>query len=194
MRFAGKAVVEGAKPLWDPIPIVVNCDSKTRYNVVLDAEGNFDIQARLAANEIVKAKSDLLRANAAALAACKLSAVLDGFESTSVNIVNGAIMDDAAIGTIDQLQDELAADSTVRAPPASAPPDALKEFEKAHSDQTCNHPDSNLAHLFLPSHAETHPACDGRAHSRTALSSQSLFSTPISQKDQQSQRHARHRA
>ena len=51
MRFVGKVTVEGAKPLWDPIPIVVKCDGKTRYNTEADAKGNFDIQARLPASE-----------------------------------------------------------------------------------------------------------------------------------------------
>src|SRR5579863_5465898 len=50
MRFAGKVVIEGAKSLWDPIPIVVTCDGKTRYNTVADAKGDFDIDAKLPAS------------------------------------------------------------------------------------------------------------------------------------------------
>ncbi|MGA9670341.1 MAG: tetratricopeptide repeat protein [Terracidiphilus sp.] len=147
MRFAGKVVVEGAKPLWDPIPIVVNCDGQTRYNTVADAKGNFDIQARLPASEVVKTKSDLQRATAATLAGCKVSAVLDGFESTSVTIVNGTIMDDPDIGTIHLRQNERAMGSTISATTASASADALKEFEKAHSDETEKHLDSARRHL-----------------------------------------------
>jgi len=147
MRFAGKVVVEGAKPLWDPIPIVVNCDGQTRYNTVADAKGNFDIQARLPASEVVKTKSDLQKVTAAALVGCKVSAVLDGFESTSVTIVNGTIMDDPDIGTIHLKQDERTIGSTVSATTASAPEDAIKEFEKAHSDQTEKHADSERRHL-----------------------------------------------
>lgn len=147
MRFAGKVVVEGAKPLWDPIPIVVNCDGQTRYNTVADAKGNFDIQARLPASEVVKTKSDLQKVTAAALVGCKVSAVLDGFESTSVTIVNGTIMDDPDIGTIHLRQNERALGSTISATTASASADALREFEKAHSDETEKHLDSARRHL-----------------------------------------------
>jgi hypothetical protein len=147
MRFAGKVVVEGAKPLWDPIPVVVKCDGTTRYNTVADAKGNFDIQARLPASEVVKTKSDLQKVTAAALVGCKAYAVLDGFVSTSVTIVNGTIMDDPDIGTIHLRPDEHATASTVSATTASAPPEALKEFEKAHSDQAGSHLDSARRHL-----------------------------------------------
>jgi Tfp pilus assembly protein PilF len=147
MRFAGKVVVEGAKPLWDPIPIVVKCDGKTRYNTEADAKGNFDIEARLPASEIVKTKSDLQKVTAAALVGCKVSAVLDGFESTSITIVNGSIMDDPDIGTIHLHQDSKAVGSTISATTASASADAIKEFEKAHSDETDKHLDSARRHL-----------------------------------------------
>jgi len=147
MRFVGKVTVEGAKPLWDPIPIVVKCDGKTRYNTEADAKGNFDIQARLPASEIVKTKSDLQKVAVAALVGCKVSAILDGFESTSVTIANGTIMDDPDIGTIHLRQDERAMGSTVSATTASAPADAIKEFEKAHSDETGKHLDSAQRHL-----------------------------------------------
>jgi hypothetical protein len=147
MRFAGKVVVQGAKPLWDPIPIVVKCDGKTRYNTVADAKGNFDIQARLPASEVVKTKSDLQKVTAAALVGCKVSAILDGFESTSVTIVNGTIMDDPDIGTIHLRQDERAMGSTISTTTASAPVDAIKEFEKAHSDVIEKHLESARRHL-----------------------------------------------
>ena len=147
MRFAGKVVVEGAKPLWNPIPIVVKCDGKTRYNTEADLKGNFDIEARLPASEIVKTKSDLQKVTAAALVGCKVSAILDGFESTSVTIVNGTIMDDPDIGTIHLRQDERAIGSTISATTASAPADAVKEFEKAHSDETDKHLESARRHL-----------------------------------------------
>jgi len=147
MRFAGKVVVEGAKPLWDPIPIVVKCEGKTRYNTEADAKGNFDIEAKLPASEIVKTKSDLQKVTASALVGCKVSANLDGFESTSVTIVNGSIMDDPDIGTIHLRQDSKALGSTISATTASAPTDAIKEFEKAHSDETDKRLDSARRHL-----------------------------------------------
>jgi tetratricopeptide (TPR) repeat protein len=125
----------------------VKCDGKTRYNTVADAKGNFDIQARLPASEVVKTKSDLERVTAAALVGCQVNAILDGFESTSVTIVNGTIMDDPDIGTIHLKQDERAIGSTISDTSASAPADAIREFEKAHSDETEKHLDSARRHL-----------------------------------------------
>jgi cytochrome c-type biogenesis protein CcmH/NrfG len=139
--------VEGANSLWDPIPIVVNCDGKTRYNTVADAKGNFDIQARLPTSEVVKTKSDLQKVTAAALVGCKVSAILDGFEPTSVTIANGTIMDDPDIGTIHLRQDERSIGSAISSTTASAPADAIKEFEKAHSDVSEKHLESARRHL-----------------------------------------------
>jgi tetratricopeptide (TPR) repeat protein len=149
MQFFGKVVVDGAKPLWDPIPIVVNCDGKTRYNTVADAKGGFGIMvdAKLPESEIVKTKGDLKRVNAAELVGCKVSAILDGFDSTSVTIANRDITDAPDIGTIHLHQNEMSTGSSLSPTTASAPADAIKEFEKAHSDENDKHLDSARRHL-----------------------------------------------
>ena len=94
MQFTGKVVVDGARPLWNPIPIAVNCGGKTRYNTVADAKGGFGIllNAQLPDSEVVKTKSDLKRVDAAELVGCSATAVLDGFDSTSVTIGNRDII------------------------------------------------------------------------------------------------------
>ena len=63
MQFTGKVVVDGARPVWSQIPIVVTCGGKARYNTVADAKGGFGIllDAKLPDSEIVKTKSDLKR-------------------------------------------------------------------------------------------------------------------------------------
>jgi len=149
MQFFGKVVVDGAKPLWDPIPIVVNCDGKTRYNTVADAKGGFGIMvdAKLPESEIVKTNGDLKRVNAAELVGCKVSAILDGFDSTSVTIANRDITDAPDIGTIHLHQNEMSTGSSLSPTTASAPADAIKEFEKAHSDENDKHLDSARRHL-----------------------------------------------
>jgi tetratricopeptide (TPR) repeat protein len=141
--------VDGAKPLWDVIPVVVSCDGKTRYNTTTDAKGGFGIavDARLPDSEVVKTKSDLGRVTAAELVGCKVSAMLDGFESTSVTIANRDFNDDSDIGTVHLHQNEMATASSLSATTASASPDALKEFEKARADAADKHLDSARKHL-----------------------------------------------
>jgi len=149
MQFTGKVVVDGLKPVWDAIPVVVNCDGKTRYNTTTDAKGGFgiDVDARLPESEIVKTKSDLHRVTAADLVGCKVSAMLDGFNSTAVTIANRDLTDDSDVGTIHLNPNEAATGSSLSATTASAPADALKEFEKAHSDAADKHLDSARRHL-----------------------------------------------
>jgi hypothetical protein len=149
MQFTGKVVVDGARPLWSPIPIVVNCGGKTRYNTVADAKGGFGIllDAKLPDSEIVKTKSDLKRVDAAELVGCNVTAVLDGFQSTTVTIANRDITDNPDIGTIRLHQNEMAKGSALSATTASAPADALKEFDKAHADETDKKLDSARRHL-----------------------------------------------
>jgi hypothetical protein len=149
MQFFGKVIVDGARPLWNPIPIVVTCGGKTRYNTVADAKGGFGIlvDAKLPESEVVQTKSDLKRVTAAELVGCSVTAVLDGFDSTSVTIANRDIMDSPDIGTIHLHQNEMATGSSLSPTTASAPPDAIKEFEKAHSDENDKHLDSARKHL-----------------------------------------------
>ena len=149
MQFTGKVVVAGTTALWDPIPVVVVCDGKTRYNTVTNAKGGFEIlvDAKLSESEIVKTKSDLHSVTAAELVGCKVSAILDGFDSTSVTIANRDFTDDSDIGTINLRPSERATASSVSATTASAPPDAIKEFEKARSDSANKHLDGARRHL-----------------------------------------------
>ena len=78
---------------------------------------------------------------------CKVTAVLDGFDSTTVTIANRDIMDSPDIGTIHLHQNEMAAGSSLSATTATAPADAIKEFEKARSDAANKHLDSARRHL-----------------------------------------------
>jgi tetratricopeptide (TPR) repeat protein len=64
-----------------------------------------------------------------------------------VTIANRTIEDDPSIGTIMLTRDERAAGSSVSWTTESAPPDALKEFEKAHNEDLEKHFDSARHHL-----------------------------------------------
>jgi tetratricopeptide (TPR) repeat protein len=147
MRFWGKVVLEGSQLPWDPIPVVVSCDGKMRYNTFADAKGAFDIVASPRESETITTKRDPKHVDPSALVGCKVSAILDGFESTTVTIANGSIMDNPDIGTITLHRDARASGSIVSDTTQSAPPEALKEFEKARSDKINGNSGGERRHL-----------------------------------------------
>jgi hypothetical protein len=147
MRFVGRVVVAGSKLPWDPVPVVVKCNGKPRFNVLTDKKGEFDIEASPRESEAVATVRDSKRVDPASLVGCKVTAVLDGFESTTVTIPNGSIMDSPDVGTIFLRQDERATGSSMSNTTLSAPPEALKEFEDARADKIDGNPGSARRHL-----------------------------------------------
>jgi hypothetical protein len=147
MRFVGKVAVAGGKLPWEPIPVVVKCDGKTRLYVLTDKKGEFNIEASPRESETVATKRDPKSINPAELVGCKVSAVLDGFESTTVTIRNGGIMDSPDLGTILLRTDERATGFSVSDTTRSAPPEALKEFDEARADKIDRNPGRARRHL-----------------------------------------------
>jgi len=135
MRFVGKVIGSGSKLPWDPIPVVVVCNGKTRLNVLADKKGEFDIEPTPRESEAVESKRDPEHMDPSQLVGCKVSAVLEGFKSTVLTIPNSSIMDDSDIGSIILRPDERATGSSMSGTTLSAPPDALKEFEAARADK-----------------------------------------------------------
>jgi tetratricopeptide (TPR) repeat protein len=147
MRFVGKVAVAGAKLPWDPIPVVVLCDGKTRYNTITDKSGEFDIRASARESEAVETKRDPKRVAPSEYVGCKVTALLQGFDSTTAIIPNGSISDSPDLGTITLRPSERATGSVLSPTTASAPPEALKEFDKAHADELDKRSDSARKHL-----------------------------------------------
>jgi len=141
IRFYGKvAVVDGVRPLWDPIPISVTCDGKVLYNTTADSSGGFNIEAVPRQSEVVTVKSDLKHITPAQLVGCTVSASLDGFKSSKLLIANASVTDNPAIGTVTLSPDPAARGSVTSSTTVSAPADAIKDFEKAHEEQVARHP------------------------------------------------------
>jgi tetratricopeptide (TPR) repeat protein len=147
MRFVGKVAVAGAKLPWDPIPVVVLCDGKTRYNTVTDKSGEFNIRASARESEAVETKRDPKRVAPSEFVGCSVKALLQGFDSTTAIIPNGSINDSPDLGTITLRPSEKATGSVLSPTTASAPPEAMKEFDKAHADELDKHLDSARKHL-----------------------------------------------
>jgi tetratricopeptide (TPR) repeat protein len=147
MQFFGKVAMAAGKLPWDPIPVVVTCDGKSRYNTVADPKGGFYIQAPARSSEVISQKKDPNHAQPSELVGCSVSALVEGFASTRVTIANRTLEDDPSIGTIMLTPDERAAGSSVSLTTESASADALKEFDKAHNDDLDKHFDSARHHL-----------------------------------------------
>jgi tetratricopeptide (TPR) repeat protein len=147
MRFIGKVVVAGGQLPWDPIPVVVNCDGKVKYYTLTDKKGGFGISASSRESEGVRSARDPKHVDPSQFVGCKVSAVLEGFQSTVVTIANGSIMDSPDLGTITLSQDARATGSVVSATIATAQPEALKELEKAQADEINRNFGSAKKHL-----------------------------------------------
>lgn len=148
MHFVGKVVVAGSKLPWDPIPVIIVCDGKVRDNVLADnKKGEFFIQPSNQGSEVVRSARDPKKIDPAQFVGCKVSAVLEGFESTTLTIRNGSIMDDPDIGTITLSQDPRATGSIISTTIAIAPSDALAELSKAQADEQDKNYGSAKKHL-----------------------------------------------
>jgi tetratricopeptide (TPR) repeat protein len=147
LQFFGKVAMAAGTLPWDPIPVVVTCGGTARYNTVADAKGSFYIVPSARNSEVISQKKDPTHVAPSQLVGCSVTAVVDGFTSTRLTIANRTIEDDPSIGTIMLSRDERAAGSSVSSTTASAPADALKEFEKAHIDDLEKHFDSARHHL-----------------------------------------------
>jgi tetratricopeptide (TPR) repeat protein len=147
MQFFGKVAMVAGKLPWDPIPVVVTCGDTARYNTVADAKGGFYIVSANRSSELSPEKKDPNHAAPSELVGCSVSAVVDGFTSTRLTIANRTLEDDPSLGTITLTRDERSSGSSVSLTTESAPADALKEFDKAHSDDLEKHFDSARHHL-----------------------------------------------
>jgi tetratricopeptide (TPR) repeat protein len=159
IHFMGKVAVEEGGLPWDPIPVVVKCDGKTFYNAVADTKGTFDIIPPTRESEVIANRADVKAPAPASLVGCKVSALLDGFESSVVTIINGNLEDNPNIGTITLRQDARATGSIVSPTSLSATPDARREADKARSDEMNGNLGSAKKHLKLavslyPNYAE----------------------------------------
>jgi len=147
MQFFGRVAMAAGKLPWDPIPVVVTCDGKVRYNTVADAKGGFYIEPPARNSEVLSQKRDPQHVEPAELVGCSVAAVVEGYVSTHVMIANRSLEDDPSVGTITLTRDERSAGAINSSTTQTAPPEAQREFEKAHSDDLAGHAASARRHL-----------------------------------------------
>jgi hypothetical protein len=146
MHFYGKVANAAGKLPWDAIPVVVTCGGQTKFNTVADPKGGFDIAPPARISEVAS-KKDPAHAGPSELVGCTVSATVEGFKSSTITIANRSLEDDPSIGTIVLHPDEHALSSIASATTTAAPPDAMKEFDKARADDLDKHPDGAKKHL-----------------------------------------------
>jgi tetratricopeptide (TPR) repeat protein len=136
----GNVIVAGGSLPWDPIPVTVICDGKTRYTSTTDPKGNFLI-APVRTDDSAIGNHDTKTKLAAQFVGCGVQAALPGFDSSTLTIANRNMADDPNIGTITLKREEGSAGAAVSSTSASAPKDAVKSFEKARAEWLDKKPD-----------------------------------------------------
>jgi tetratricopeptide (TPR) repeat protein len=128
----GTVTVEGNPLIWEPIPVTVYCDGKNTAQVYADGKGKFKfVSTRMEGSTPINSKDIKLTAE---YVGCVVRAALAGYRSSSLIIANGNMQDDPNIGTVKLMRDEHANGTAVSETSATAPKNALKEFEKARDD------------------------------------------------------------
>jgi len=147
LQFYGKVEVAGGQLPWAPIPIVVTCAGKVRYSTFADPKGGFYISPATRDSEVISQPKDPAHAAPTQLIGCSVNAVAEGYTSKPLNIANRTVVDDPSLGTITLERQERAGGSITSATTASAPADAVKEFEKARAEDVAGHGGSAKHHL-----------------------------------------------
>jgi tetratricopeptide (TPR) repeat protein len=142
LYFEGKVAMASGNLPWDPIPVIVTCNGVVRYDTHTDSKGAFEIEAAAKESEVAPGQTSSKRLTPAQLIGCTVRAALEGFESSTLTIQNRSIVDNPDIGTISLHLGEKATGYAVSTTTASAPKDALKYYDKAHSEATGRHLDS----------------------------------------------------
>jgi tetratricopeptide (TPR) repeat protein len=135
----GNVKVDGP-PVWEPIAVTVTCDGKTRFTTRTDVKGLFRIISVDTTGRVPVAASSQ-RSMTSQYAGCEVRAILPGFQSSMLVIINGNATDDPNIGTLTLKREEGARGTAVSATSDSAPKDAAKLFEKARNELLDGKPD-----------------------------------------------------
>ena len=138
-NLSGNVAIAGGTLPWDPIPVNVMCDGKTRFTTVTDRKGNFTIAfAESAGSTTINSDPKPV---AVQFVGCSVEARLAGFDSTSLPIATRNVLDSSSLGTITLHREAGPEGAALSETTAGAPKDALKSFDKARAEAMENKPD-----------------------------------------------------
>lgn len=137
--LSGAVAVAGGGLPWDPIPVNVLCDGKTRFTTVTDRKGNFVIAfAESAGSKTINSDPKPVSVQ---FVGCSVEARLAGFDSTAMPIATRNVLDSSSLGTITLQREAGPEGAALSDTTASAPKEALKSFDKARAGAMDNKPD-----------------------------------------------------
>ena len=145
--YMGHVKVAGEFVPWDRIPVVVTCNGVPRFNTYANDKGEFRIQPPPSVSEMGASNNNPHHIVAANLAGCKVRAVLQGFQSSQLNIISNTMMDNSDLGTITLTRDEKNPGAAVSATSQAVSKDGRKNFEKARAQVAAQHPDDAMHSL-----------------------------------------------
>jgi tetratricopeptide (TPR) repeat protein len=128
----GKVTVAGNPMIWDPIPVSVFCDGKSRAQVYADAKGRFQFNSTSLIGPVPLKPGEVQLT--AQYVGCSVRAELAGYRSSSLVIVNRSLADDPNIGNVELTREERATGTALSTTSTSAPKEAVKAFEKARQE------------------------------------------------------------
>ena len=129
----GKLTVEGEPMLWEPVLVLVTCDGKIAHVTQTDSKGNFVISSTQVPGAL-SLQEDAKRQMETHFEGCTVQGAFAGFQSGTITITHRNLRDDPSIGTIKLSRATGATGAAVSSTTASAPPKALKSYEKARVD------------------------------------------------------------
>ena len=138
--YLGKVAMPGGVLPWDPIPVVVECGGVPRFNTQTNAKGEFRLQPPPSTSEMGVSNNNPNHVTAASLAGCKVKAKLEGFTSSTLNVISNTMMDNADLGTVVLKRDELVKGTAESASTLAAPPEYQKLYMAAENEDRSGHP------------------------------------------------------
>jgi hypothetical protein len=132
---SGKVVLQGSPLLWDPLKVVLSCQSgKADLTADTDANGTYIID-HVNVGRAFSTQDDALSTQMIQhYEGCSLSAPLAGYHSTSVTITQKNLRDNPYMQNIVLTPDEHAPGTAFSTVGESDSPEARKAFDKAHDD------------------------------------------------------------
>jgi tetratricopeptide (TPR) repeat protein len=137
----GKLAVEGGHLPWQPLLVSVLCKGTVVNKTQTDLQGRYVIRFTNA-NGMAGVPEDAQRQMERQYEGCTVQAMLAGFHSSTVTITQHNLLDEPNLATIMLSPEGRSGGTEVSSTTATAPGNAMKEFEKARAEWLDQKPDS----------------------------------------------------
>jgi Tfp pilus assembly protein PilF len=142
----GKLVMEGEPLPWEPLLVAVDCKGSVVNLTQTDLRGQFVIRF-VDSHGVERTPQDAQRQMETQYEGCVVRGALAGFRSAEKTITIHNLRDEPNLGTIILSPEGRSGGMEVSTTTKTAPPKALKAFEKARGEWLEQHPDTALRDL-----------------------------------------------